>query len=204
MPDAATQTMKFYRDGEPPTKGRGILFMDEFNSAAPATQAAAMQLILTGKIGDYTLLGGWWIVGAGNRESDRSVVHRMPAALSNRFVHLDLEVNLEDWSQWGMRNKMPSELISFIRFRPNLLHVFDPSQRAFPTPRSWSFVSKIMNSGLDVDIEGEILKGTVGEGAAIEFSAFLQCVSKAIHTRKSSRMRSFPEGKSKKPYAVTI
>ncbi len=174
MPDAKSKTMQFYRDGELPTKGKGILFLDELNSAAPATQAAAMQLTLTGKIGDYTLPAGWSILAAGNRESDRSVVNRMPAALSNRFVHLDIEVSLDDWSSWALDNGMPTELISFIRFRTNLLHAPDYTQRAFPTPRSWAFASQIIDSGLDRDTEFEVLKGTVGEGAAAEFSAFLQ------------------------------
>lgn len=174
MPDATSKTMKFYRDGELPTKGKGILFMDEINAAAPATQAAAMQLTLTGKIGDYTLPAGWSIVAAGNRESDRSVVSRMPSALSLRFSHLDLDVDLEDWSTWAINNDMPIELISFMRFRTELLHKFDPSARSSPNPRSWAFVAQSTNSGLDPIVEREIIKGTVGEGAAAEYIAFLQ------------------------------
>jgi hypothetical protein len=174
MPDTTTKTMKFFRDGELPTKGKGILFLDELNSAAPATQAAAMQLTLTGKIGDYTLPGGWRIIGAGNRESDRAVVNRMPSALALRFTHLDLDVSLDDWSTWALENNMPTELIGFIRFRPNLLHAFDPSQRSSPNPRSWTFVSSDIGSSMDRDTEYEVLKGTVGEGAASEFVAFLQ------------------------------
>ena len=186
MPDAASKTMKFYRDGELPTKGKGILFLDEINSAAPATQAAAMQLTLTGKIGDYTLPVGWNIIAAGNRESDRSVVSRMPSALSLRFAHLDLEVSLDDWCSWALDNQVSTELISFIRFRPNLLHAFDPAQRSSPNPRSWSFIDQTITmidrgtqcgSGgmtMDRDTQYEVRKGIIGEGAASEFTAFLQ------------------------------
>jgi hypothetical protein len=174
MPDIATKTMKFFRDGELPTKGKGILFLDELNSATPATQAAAMQLTLTGKIGDYTLPKGWSILAAGNRESDRSVVNRMPAALALRFTHLDLEVSLDDWCAWAMDKAIPTELIAFLRFRPNLLHAFDPTKRSSPNPRSWSFVSEDLNAGLTKDIELELANGKVGEGAASEYIAFLQ------------------------------
>ena len=174
MPDAKTKTMHFFRDGELPTQGKGILFLDELNSATPATQAAAMQLTLTGKIGDYKMPDGWSIVAAGNRESDRSVVNRMPAALALRFHHIDLDVSLDDWCAWAQDNDQPTEMIAFARFRPNLLHAFDPTQRSSPNPRSWHFACQIINGGLDRDTEFEMLKGTVGDGAAAEFVAFLQ------------------------------
>ncbi|NBO99404.1 MAG: AAA family ATPase [Proteobacteria bacterium] len=47
-----------------------ILFLDELNSAAPATQAAAYQLILNRRVGTYILPKGVAIVAAGNRETD--------------------------------------------------------------------------------------------------------------------------------------
>ena len=191
MPDAATKTMKFYRDSELPTKGKGILFMDELNSATQATQAAAMQLTLTGKIGDYTLPVGWRIVATGNRESDRSVVNRMPSALSLRFVHLDLDVSLDDWCEWAMANGTPIDMIAFMRFRPNLLHAIDPSVRSSPNPRGWKFVADITGpmgsaandpatkpslafQAISREIEFDLIKGTIGEGAASEFVAFQQ------------------------------
>jgi hypothetical protein len=60
-----------------------------------------------------------------------------------------------------------------MRFRPELLHKFDANSKAWPSPRSWTFASQIMHSGLTRDTEFELLKGTVGEGAAGEFQAFM-------------------------------
>ena len=172
MPDTKTKTMKFFRDGELPTSGRGILFMDELNSALPATQASGMQLTLTGKIGDYQLPDGWSIIAAGNRESDRSIVSRMPMALSARFTHIDLDVSLDDWATWALANKVDPLMISFLRFRPGLLHAQDTTARSSPNPRSWSFVTQVCDGTLDKDVEFELVKGIVGEGAAGEFSAY--------------------------------
>ena len=152
---------------------RGILFLDEMNSAAPSVQAAAYQLILNRRIGDYHLPDGWAVLAAGNREGDRSVVNRMPAALANRFVHIDFDVNTDDWADWALQNGVHSDLLAFIRFRADLLHKFDPSQKAFPSPRSWMFVNDLLHSSLDTNVEFELFKGTVGEGAAAEFTAFL-------------------------------
>lgn len=177
MPDAETKTMKFYRDGELPTEGRGILFLDELVSATPATQACAMQLTLTGRIGDYVLPEGWSIVAAGNRETDRSVVYRMPSALSDRFIHIDFEPDVDDWAAWAFKNNISSNMISFIRFRRDMLNAFDPKARSFPTSRSWTIVDReISNSNLDSDTEFELVKGKVGEAAAGEYIAFVKLI----------------------------
>lgn len=164
-------------------KSKGILFLDEMNQAPPAVQAAAYQLVLNRRIGDYKLPDGWAIIAAGNRESDRSVTNRMPAALANRMTHIDFAPDLEDWCTWAVKNGVGSNVIAFLRFRSNLLHSFDPATnpKAFPSPRSWVFVDKIDQSGLSADTEFELIKGTVGEGAAGEFLAFVK-VAKNLPT----------------------
>lgn len=157
-----------------PVEGRGILFLDELNAAPPLVQAACYQLVLDRRLGNYRLPDGWCIVAAGNRETDRAVTHRMPSALANRFVHLNFQVDLEDWCAWAAESRMAPEVIAFIRFRPNLLHAFDPlkEEKAFPTPRSWEFVSGILSFDSSVSADYELLSGTVGEGAAAEFAGF--------------------------------
>lgn len=169
-----TQSMAFVPPDFLPTKGKGILFLDEMNSAPQSVQAAAYQLILNRKLGDYELPAGWAVVAAGNRASDRSVVNAQPAALANRFVHIDFEVDVEDWFAWATQNGVSDITRAFIKFRSNLLHSFDPASnpRAFPSPRSWVFVDDILMSGLAADTEFELIKGTVGEGAAAEYVAF--------------------------------
>lgn len=174
--DAAKKQMKWLPADFLPTKGKGILFLDEINAAPQAVQAAAYQLILNRKIGEYELPAGWSVLAAGNRAGDRSVVHAMPAALANRFVHLDFDVSVDDWNHWAMDNEIHLDVRAFIRFRPSLLHRFDATTnpRAFPTPRSWAFVNDVYKQNLSADDEFELIKGTVGEGAAAEFSGFVR------------------------------
>ena len=159
-----------------PNESKGILFLDEMNQAPQAVQGAAYQLTLDRRIANYILPANWVIVAAGNRSSDRSIAHAQPAALSNRFMHIDFEVNMDDWYNWATTNNISPLTRAFIRFRPNLLHSFDAATnpRAFPTPRSWSFVDRIVGQGLDTAIEFELIKGTVGEGAAAEYQAFVK------------------------------
>jgi hypothetical protein len=158
-----------------PNPSKGIIFFDEANAAVPAMQATLYQFTLTRTIGKYVLPDGWDIVLAGNREGDRSITHNMPAALRNRLVHLDFEVNNDEWTTWAQDNKVQSEIIAFLRFRGKLLHDFDPkvNPRAFPTPRTWYMANDIVKSSLPADIELDMLKGVIGEGAAAELVAFL-------------------------------
>ena len=159
-----------------PNGGTGVLFLDELNAAPPLTQAACYQLVLDRALGEYRLPDGWTVVAAGNRETDKAVTSRMPSPLANRFVHLDFEVNLDDWVAWALKAGIKTEVIAFLRFRPGLLHQFDPKRndKSFPTPRSWEFVSRILKSSPPADLEFPLVSGAVGEGPAAEIVGFLR------------------------------
>lgn len=159
-----------------PAGGDGILFLDELNAAPPLVQAACYQLVLDRQLGEYRLPDGWSIVAAGNRETDRAVTHRMPSALANRFVHLNFDVDGPEWLTWAQGTGIAPAVTAFVRFRPQLLHAFDPQKddKAFPTPRSWEFVSRIMNRQGHATPDLELIAGVVGEGAASEFCGFLR------------------------------
>ena len=160
----------------PQDEAEGVLFLDELNAAPPLVQTACYQLILDRRIGEYALLEGWCVVAAGNRESDRAVVYRLPTALANRMVHLDVECHIDDWLGWARDNGIREEIQAFLRFRPRLLHDFDPrsSDRAFASPRSWEFASRILDAAPDGPLEEELLAGTIGQAAAAELSGFLR------------------------------
>ena len=158
-----------------PTEGSGVLFLDELNAAPPLVQAACYQLVLDRKLGEYRLPDNWAVVAAGNREQDRAVSHRMPSALANRFVHIDFEVDTDQWLEWAKEYGISRQVRAFIRFRPSLLHDFDPKRetRAFPSPRSWEFVSRLLESNPEPAMIYELVTGAVGKAAAAEFSGFL-------------------------------
>ena len=157
-----------------PQGGEGILFLDELNAAPAMVQASCYQLVLDRKLGEYTLPDGWAIVAAGNRDSDRGATTRMPTPLRNRFVHLDFEVDLQEWCEWAIGAGIRPEVIAFLRFRQELLSAFDRDANAFPSPRSWEFVSRILDATPDCSLEHELFVGAVGTGAATEFAAFLR------------------------------
>jgi|TARA_B110000483_G_scaffold9662_1_gene11480 hypothetical protein len=151
-----------------------VLFLDEMNSAAPSVQAAAYQLILNRKVGTYKLPDNVIIIAAGNRDADKGVTYRMPAPLANRFVHLELAVSFDDWFEWAVANNQHSDVVGYLTFSKNDLYDFDPksSSRSFATPRSWSFVSELIEDDDDDDsTTTDLVAGAVGEGLAVKFMA---------------------------------
>lgn len=169
-----------------PSSGKGILFLDELTSAPQMTQAGCYQLVLDRRLGEYQLPDGWVVIAAGNPASERGVHFAMPRPLRNRFVHLDLEPDLDDWCKWAVKAQIRPEIIAFLRFKPELLHQAEVGSdaNAWPTPRSWEMASRVLSgvarrtnarllSGTS-EFEAQLLDGTVGQAAASELVAFLR------------------------------
>jgi hypothetical protein len=158
-----------------PREGEGVLFLDELAQAAPLVQSACLQLTLDRRVGEYELPKDWSVIAASNRQEDRAGTHRLISPLLNRFVHLDLEVSNEDWQQWAVTKGVAPEVRAFLNYRPALLAQFDAASnpRAFPTPRSWEFVSDVVPKTPD-HLLHPVIAGCVGEGPAAEFLGFLK------------------------------
>ena len=183
-----------------------VLFLDEMNSAAPSVQAAAYQLILNRKVGQYKLPDNVVIVAAGNRDADKGVTYRMPAPLANRFIHLELAVSFDDWFTWAVDHKQHNDVVGYLTFAKHDLYDFDPksSSRSFATPRTWSFVSELLEDELDESTTTDLIAGAVGEGLAVKFMAHRKVASsmpnpsdillgkvKEMRTKEVSAMYSF-------------
>ena len=159
-----------------------VLFLDELNSAAASVQAAAYQLILNRRIGKYRLPDNVVMVAAGNRESDKGVTYRMPTPLANRFIHQEMKVDFASWQEWAVTHNIHKDVVGYLSFAKQDLYDFDSksSSRAFATPRSWTFVSELLDDADgDDDTFTNLVAGTVGEGLAVKFMA---------HRKVSGRM----------------
>ena len=149
-----------------------ILFLDEITSAPQSVQAAAYQITLDRTVGEHKLPDNCIVIAAGNRVSDRSVAFKMPKALANRLMHIEVDVSFAAWKRWAVENGINEKVLGFLSFRSTFLMKFDPSQDdvAFATPRSWEMVSELLN-GIDGDVDKmyPLIAGLVGTGVAIEF-----------------------------------
>lgn len=148
-----------------------LLFLDELTAAPQAVQAAAYQITLDRVVGEHRLPDNCIVIAAGNRTTDRSVAFKMPKALANRLLHLQVEGDFASWKQWAVGAGIHPTVLGFLSFRSNYLMQFDAANDdlAFPTPRSWEMVSNLLNqvSG-DVEAMYPLICGLVGTGAAVE------------------------------------
>jgi hypothetical protein len=156
------------------------VFLDEMNSAPASVQAAAYQLVLNRRLGKYVLPDNVVIIAAGNRESDKGVTFRMPTPLANRFVHVEIRADYEAWFDWAVENGIHPDVVGYLSFAKQDLYDFDAksSSRAFATPRSWSFVSELIEEDMPETTATDLIAGTVGEGLAVKFQAHRKIAGK--------------------------
>lgn len=161
-------------EGKPGTESGGILLFDDRNQATPDLQKVLANICQARNLHGVPLAKGWMVVSTGNRQKDRAGANRVLSHLRNRETVLEFETHLDDWTGWAIKNDVDPSVISFIRFRPNLLHDFDPQRDQNATPRSWvEGVSDVIGTVSKV-AELECITGAVGKGAAAEFIGFLR------------------------------
>jgi len=164
---------KFPIDAES-LKNGGILLFDDAGQCEGFSQKIIANIVEAREIHGNKILPNWSIVATGNREKDRAGSIRLLSHLANRVTRVQLDVSLDDWTQWALANDVKSEVIAFIRFRPELLNNFDPKNDVNATPRAWVKGVSMALGVVDSEVEFEIFRGDVGEGAASEFLAFLK------------------------------
>ena len=165
-----------------PVKGkapeRGILLFDDRNQASADLQKVLANICQARTLHGTPMPDGWQVISTGNRQADRAGANRVLGHLRNRETVIELETHLDDYTQWALDHNVKPEVISFNRFRPNLLHDYDPQRDQNATPRSWvEGVSDVLGT-VPPEAEFECFKGAVGEGAAAEFVGYLRIFRK--------------------------
>ena len=152
-----------------------VIFLDDFGQGTPATQAAAMQLL-----DRYRGASNVSFIVATNRRGDRAGVTGILEPIKSRFATIvEIAPDLADFAEWWFVTKPYSdhvEPIAFLRFRPELLHKFEPTADITngPCPRTWAALARVKALGLPHELEYAAFAGAVGGGAAGEFLAFLR------------------------------
>ena len=183
--------------GNLPTKGKGLLFLDEFAQSGQDLQAIASQLIKERRLGEYVLPDGWTIVLAGNRHSDRSSANKIVAHGMGRVGLIEFESNANDWLKWASENGVDERLIAFIQYQPQYLNNFDPKiVEPSATPRTITNLSKVLAQNPDKDILQNLIYGFVGREFTAEFMAFITLMQDVPNLQKvlDGKKVDVPEG----------
>ena len=151
-----------------------ILFLDELSAAPQSVQAAAYQISLDRRIGEFDLPSNCIVIAAGNRTTDLSVAYKMPKALCNRLMHFNVASNYDEWREWAQNNGISDKIIAYLAFDNSRLCVEpDGSDLAYCTPRSWSFVSTVLKAcGEEPEKIHDLIAACVGNDTALEFESF--------------------------------
>lgn len=153
-----------------------LLFLDEFNSASRATQAAAYRVILDREIGQHKLHNNCFVVAAGNKTSDNAITNRLSTAMLSRLIHFQMEPNFDDWrDNFAIPQKIDERIIAYLSMYPSKLMEFDPDKEdeTFACPRTWQFASDLIKAnGNDVSTKTIPLLG--GAITVAQASAFVQ------------------------------
>jgi len=151
-----------------------ILFLDELSAAPQSVQAAAYQICLDRKIGEFELPTNCIVIAAGNRTADKSVSYKMPKALCNRLMHFNISSSYEDWRSWALQNGISDKIIAYLAFDNSRLCMEpESSDLAYCTPRSWTFVSTLLRTcGGEPSQKHDLIAACVGNDTALEFESF--------------------------------
>ena len=148
-----------------------ILFLDEISAAPQSVQAAAYQITLDSTVGEHKLPDNCIVIAAGNRVTDKSVAYKMPKALANRLLHIEVEGVFSSWQRWAVASGINEKVLGFLSFHTDRLFGFNAKRDdlAFPTPRSWEMVSNVLNSvNESAEKLNPLISGLVGSGTFLD------------------------------------
>lgn len=162
-----------------PKKGQGIIFLDEFNLAAPMVQSNAYQLILERKLGFYQIPDGFTVVAAGNMLDDNGHTFDMAVPLKNRFIHFQLRMpTYDEWMKsWAVKAGIDHRIISYLAFQQDALYRYDVNMAedlfSIPSPRTWVMASDMIDGITDQELLEKYVGAAVGAAMGMEFVSWL-------------------------------
>jgi hypothetical protein len=152
-----------------------VVLIDDLGQAAPAVQAALMQLLLARKINGHKISDNVVFIAATNRKEDMAAVTGILGPVKSRFFSiLELDYNTEDWCKWAYKNGMPNELISFVQFDKKAIETAKETKDMvnIPNSRTIAHVGEMENKGLPQEVWFDMVAGAFGEAEAAKYQAF--------------------------------
>lgn len=152
-----------------------LLFLDEFNAAPRTVQAAAYKLILDRMIGRHKIHPNVAIVAAGNLSTDRAITNPISTAMQSRLVHLEMELNFDEWLfDVAIPQNYDSRIVAYLNQYPSKLMDFRPdhAEKTFACPRTWEFMNKLIVGKEVTEDRAAMYAGTITSGVAVDFIQF--------------------------------
>ena len=168
-----------------------ILFLEELTNASPMMQSKAYGIALDKKVaGRWKLPENARVVAAGNELEDSLVANEMAEPLYDRFAHVNIETNAENWLEWavtpenfyerldykkeaGPKQKIHPAIYAYISYKGDEV-LRTPYNREHPEPhadpRRWKMASDMLYASNNPST----LRAIVGEDLTRDFIYFSQ------------------------------
>ena len=168
-----------------------ILFLEELTNASPMMQSKAYGIALDKKVaGRWKLPENARVVAAGNELEDSLVANEMAEPLYDRFAHVNIETNAENWLEWAVtpenfyerldynkenvsRPKIHPAIYAYISYKGDEV-LRTPYNREHPEPhadpRRWKMASDMLYASNNPST----LRAIVGEDLTRDFIYFCQ------------------------------
>lgn len=180
--------------------GPALAFFDEWTTAAPAVQAAALRTLTHGEVGSVRLPETVSFAAAANPADVAAGGWELAPPTANRFVHLDWALPLDVFAEGSVTGQWPAVPVvappssyprelartralvaGFLRARPTLLSAVPADAaargRAFPTPRTWDYAARLVSlarcAGLRQGVVELLVAGAVGAASGHEFLSWM-------------------------------
>lgn len=165
--------IRHIEESEAPT----LLHLDEVPQSVMMMQNIVSRIVHDRVVGERTLRDDTAIVLSGNMRQHKAGTTEMPTHLRNRLGHIEMIADLDDFRSYsGDRNVNPM-ITAYLSWRPDHLSMFDATQYANASPRTWEKVSDVMELKMPSYAERALVTGYVGEGVSNEYYGFLKIAS---------------------------
>ena len=172
-----------------PSEPRGLLLLEELNRSSESTRHAALQILTARRIHDYELAPGWLPLTTVNpREPGRYYTAPLDLALLSRFIRVKVEADPALWLEWARGEGGVHPLVT-----DYIALLDDPfgDAEGFSTPRSWTYVSKVLQTVPNLqELDGPTtaaltasIAGLVGDAHASAFLRVLLGTEKPLDPR---------------------
>lgn len=176
--------------------GPAVAFFDEFSTASPALQAAALRPLTHYEVGSVQLPATVSFVAAANPSDVAAAGWELAAPTASRFVHLNWSMPYDVFAEGLVTDHWPAlpmyetpanyrafldhervMVSGFLRVRESQLSAIPKNAvdrgRAFPTPRTWDYAVRLSAFATSVGaadpVRHLLIAGAIGDTAAHEY-----------------------------------
>jgi hypothetical protein len=157
-----------------PTKGKGLLLLEEPNRANSAVTNCIMQLMTDRKVGpNYELPEGWIIAAATNNEAAHNDVNAFDAALKDRFETFRVDYDYVSFMKYVDKVDWHDRLTQYLKSGQWLYKTPDEIAKdgQYISPRTWSKINAAEQSGAadDQSIHLQICQSILGKHEGLQY-----------------------------------